>query len=84
MHDDAHHPKQESHREKALNKKLFMQRKIDDAKIALVYEALTKGVELEGNDLYYEMLDYYPHFQNIFSKRKAALNKFKRLANMHN
>ena len=44
---------------------------------------MTKGVELEGNDLYYEMFDYYPHYQKIFSKRKAALNKFKRLSSMH-
>ena len=51
-------------------RKLRMQQKIDDARIALVHEALTKGVELEGNDLYYEMLDHYPYYQKILSTRK--------------
>ena len=38
------------------------QSQIDSMKIAIVYEALTKGVELEGNDLYYTMLEEYPYF----------------------
>ena len=32
-------------------------------RIAVVYEALTKGVELKDNSLYYEMLESYPFFQ---------------------
>lgn len=37
-----------------------MQRKIDNARIAIVHEALDKGIELKDNDLYYSMLKEYP------------------------
>ena len=46
----------------ALVRKLKAQKQIDDRKIALVYEALQNGIELVGNQLYYEMLDTYPSF----------------------
>ena len=60
----------ESQPQEVLPKKLQMQKRIDDARIGLVHEALTKGVELEGNDLYYELLDHYPYYQKILSTRK--------------
>ena len=43
-------------------KRLQMQRKIDNARIAVVYEALDKGIELKDNDLYYQMLAEYPSY----------------------
>ena len=46
-----------------LNLKLLRQKAIDDRKIAVVFEALTEGVELKGDKLYYDMLETYPHFQ---------------------
>ena len=36
-----------------LEAKFKAQKLIDDQKIAVVYEALSKGVELQGNKLYY-------------------------------
>ena len=43
-------------------KRLQMQRKIDSARIAVVHEALDKGIELKDNDLYYQMLEAYPSY----------------------
>ena len=57
-----------------------MQRKIDNARIAIVHEALDKGIELKDNDLYYSMLKEYPVYQKKLGQRKKALNAFKRLA----
>ena len=48
--------------EKIFQKKLQRQKQIDDQKIGIVFEALSKGVELKGNKLYYQLLDNYPHF----------------------
>ena len=31
-------------------------------RIAVVYEALSKGVELKDNELYKEMLEQYPYY----------------------
>ena len=45
-----------------LNRKLLKQKAIDDRRIAVVFEALTEGVELKGDKLYYDMLETYPHF----------------------
>ena len=39
-----------------------MQSMIDDARISIVLDALKSGVELEGNELYYELLNEYTHF----------------------
>ena len=58
------------------------QKVIDDAKIAIVYEALTNGVELEDNKLYYELLGHYPYFQKILKDRKKAMSKLARLAKL--
>ena len=63
-------------------KKLQMQRKIDSARIAVVYEALDKGIELKDNDLYNQMLQEYPVYQKKLSMRKKALNTLERLAKM--
>ena len=68
--------------EKQLERKYRAQKEIDDQRIAVVYEALSKGIELEGNDLYYGLLDRYPYFQKILSERKKAMEKMKRLAKM--
>ena len=51
----SYHGPSESHM-----KRLQMQRKIDNARIAIVHEALDKGIELKDNDLYYSMLKEYP------------------------
>ena len=53
---------------------------IDDQKIAVVYEALSKGVELEDNKLYYTMLEEYPYFQKILRERKQAMNQMKKMS----
>jgi len=42
--------------------KLEQQKKQDDTRIALVYEALNRGIEIENDDLYYGMLETYPFF----------------------
>ena len=79
----ASHSSPRSHElERARQKKLLTQQRIEDARIALVHEALTKGVELEGNDLYYEMLGEYPYYQKILSTRKQAISRLGRLAKM--
>lgn len=38
--------------EEELNRRQMAQKKIDDARIGIVYEALSKGVELKENKLY--------------------------------
>lgn len=63
-----------------LDRRLMAQKKIDDARIGIVYEALSKGVELKENKLYQDMLEKYPYFQKIRSERKAAMTKLARLA----
>ena len=68
--DDADYIKDElnetfhrSHKaELDLDKRLAKQKEIDEARIAIVYEALSKGVELADNPLYYDMLENYPYF----------------------
>lgn len=45
-----------------LKKKLLRQKAIDDRRIAVIYEALSEGVELKGDKIYYKMLETYPHF----------------------
>ena len=45
-----------------------------------MYEALTKGIELENNDLYYALLEKYPYFQKIHKERKRAIEKMKKMA----
>lgn len=65
-----------------LDRRIERQHKIDDARIALVYEALSKGVELENNQLYQDMLEEYPYFQKIRSERKQAIKQMERLAKM--
>jgi len=47
---------------KKLKQRLMVQKQIDDKRIAIVYEALSNGIELKGNSLYYGMLETYPHF----------------------
>ena len=49
-----------------------------------MYEALTRGVELKENKLYYDLLSRYPYFQKILSKRKQAISKLAHLAKMTN
>ena len=49
-----------------------------------MYEALTRGVELKDNKLYYHLLSHYPYFQKILSKRKQAIVKLARLAKIKN
>ena len=51
---------------------------IDDARISIVLDALKSGVELEGNALYYELLNEYSHFQKIRSDRIKAINFVKK------
>ena len=46
-----------------LKKKLLRQKAIDDRRVAVIYEALNEGVELKGDQVYYKMLETYPHFQ---------------------
>ena len=56
------------------------QHKIDDARIAVVYEALSKGIELKNNELYDTMLEEYPYFQKVRQQRKSAVENFQKLA----
>ena len=65
--------------EKILQKKLLRQKQIDDRRIGIVFEALTNGVELKGNKLYYQLLDNYPHFQKTFTHKKKKVKEAKRL-----
>ena len=68
--------------EKDMERKYKAQNVIDDQKIAVVYEALSKGVELENNKLYYTMLEEYPYFQKILRERKQAMNQMKKMSQM--
>ena len=71
------------HREKQiLDQRILEQKKIDDARIAIVYEALSRGVELKNNQLYSELLQEYPYFQKILSDRKQTLQKLKQQAKL--
>ena len=49
-------------RDTDFEKKQQVQFQRDNARIGLVYQALSMGVELEGDHLYYEMLETYPFF----------------------
>ena len=49
-------------------------------RIAVVYEALSKGVELKDNELYKEMLEQYPYYQKRLAERKQAIETLRRQA----
>ena len=61
-------------------KKRAEQDKIDSARIAVVYEALSRGVELKDNKLYQAMLETYPYYQKLLAKRKRAIANMEHLA----
>ena len=82
LREDVHLGQSKNGPQQALPKRLQMQKRIDDAKAALVAEALTKGVELEGNALYYEVLDYYPYYQKVLRTRKQAISRLRQLSKM--
>ena len=70
------------HEQRNIEKRIEEQKRIDDARIAVVYEALSRGVELKDNELYTDMLDQYPYFQKKLQQRKSAMHKLQRLAKM--
>jgi hypothetical protein len=55
-------PKNE--RDKILFKRIKKQKEIDDQRIKLVYKALEKGIPLQDDYLYRELLAMYPYYQN--------------------
>ena len=70
--------------QKDLENRIEEQKQIDDARIAIVYEALSKGLELKGNPLYEDMLDQYPYFQKRLQERKQAISRLAKLAQVQN
>ena len=66
--------------QKKLDQRINEQKRIDDLRIAVVYEALSKGVELKDNELYKEMLEQYPYYQKRLSERKQAIERLRRQA----
>lgn len=53
------------------------QKKLDDVAVAIVMQALEQGVKLEGDRVYEEMLEMYPHYQYKLEKREQQIKKAK-------
>ena len=65
------HPKTETDRQ--LFKRIKKQKLIDDQRISLVFKALEKGIPLQDDELYRELLAIYPYYQNILSEKQAQI-----------
>jgi hypothetical protein len=71
------HPKNESERQ--LYKRIRKQKEIDDQRISLVYRALEKGIPLQDDQLYIDLLSIYPYYQNILADKQKQIQKIKKM-----
>lgn len=74
-------PRTETDRQ--LFRRIKKQKYIDDQRIQLVYKALEKGIPLQDDHLYREMLAMYPYYQNILAEKQAQIAKIKRMKELH-
>lgn len=56
--------------------KIKKQKQIDDKKIRLIHTALEKGIPLD-DDIYRELLDVYPYYQEKLRDRQASIKRIK-------
>ena len=77
VNESLDHPRNDQ--ERVLYAKIKKQKQIDDKKIRLVYTALEKGIPLEDDYLYREMLALYPYYQEKLQKTQQKVNKIKRM-----
>lgn len=63
--------------EKKHEKMMARQRKIDDASVALILQALDNGIALPNDPVYKEMLEQYPHYQVKLEGRNKKIKEIK-------
>jgi hypothetical protein len=51
---------------------------IDDAKIQLVYKALEKGIPLHDDQLYIDLLQVYPYYQQRLKDKQDQIARIKK------
>ena len=52
-------------------------KKVDDAMISITLKALENGIPLEGDQVYLDMLQQYPHYQAKLENRQKTMEKLK-------
>ena len=69
-------PKNNAAREHYRN--LFKQHAIDGAKIQVALDALDKGIPLENNHLYDELMKFYPEYKKTLKDRMGKLQELQK------
>lgn len=75
--DPYHEPTVKSAKEQHIDRLIEKQKKIDDAKIALIHKALEKGIPLQ-DEVYLELLQFYPYYQEVLNRRQKEMQFAKR------